>query len=99
MESKEYKLLFSKVAKSNGFEYNYSAWFKESNDGIVVLDLQRSNYGKYYQLMIKMYIHFLFADKYKKTKELVKDSGDIFRGVPPEYKPAFDFEYANDEAE
>lgn len=99
MEPKEYKSVFSKVAKAHGFEYNYSAWFKESDDCIVVLDLQRSNYGPYYQLMIKTYIHFIFGVRYQKSKELVKDTGDTFRSTPPEYKAFFDLEHVKDEAD
>lgn len=99
MEPKEYKSIFSKVAKAHGFEYNFSAWFKESDECVVVLDLQRSNYGLYYQLMIKTYIHFVFGSRYQKTKELVKDIGDTFRSTPPEYKDFFDLEHVKDEAD
>lgn len=99
MEPKEFKRVFSKVSKAHGFEYNYAAWFKESDDCIVFLDLQRSNYGPYYQLMIKTYIHFVFGTRYQKSKELVKDVGDTFRSTPTEYKDFFDLERVGDEAD
>ena len=56
METKEFKAMFGKIAKSNGFKFLYGGWYKESDDCIVVLELQRSNYSVLYYLNIKIYI-------------------------------------------
>ena len=50
MESKEFKKVFEKVAKANNFEKAFGGWFKESTECIVVLCLQKSNFGDYYEL-------------------------------------------------
>jgi hypothetical protein len=93
MNSNEYKILFGSVAKRNGFEKAFGGWFKKSQECIAVLDLQKSNYGDYYKLNIKIYIQGLFGKKYIKNKELVKkDVGDILLGEPKEYKSVLDFD-------
>lgn len=98
MESKEFKNIFGLVAKSKGFESAYGGWFKESEECIIVLNLQKSNFGNYYQLMIKVYVQDLFGNKYSKSKDLVKkDGGDIFRGEPPQYKSLFDLDHPMDD--
>lgn len=79
MDSKEFKKLFGEVAKSNGFERAFGGWFKDSVESIVVLDLQKSNFGDYYEMNIKIYVQGIFGNSYSKNKDLVKkDTGDIF---------------------
>ena len=56
MESNDFKKIFGEVAKGNGFERAHEGWFKEFSDIIQVLDLQRSNYGPYFYLNIKVFI-------------------------------------------
>jgi hypothetical protein len=93
MDSKEFKNIFDNIAKVNDFERIFGGWFKESDECIVVLDLQKSNFGDYYQLMIKIYVQGTFGNKYSISKDLVKkDTGDVFRGEPPQYKDVFDFD-------
>ena len=65
MESKEFKNVFEKVAKANNFEKAFGGWFKESTECIVVLCLQKSNFGDYYELNIKIFIQGMFGNKYK----------------------------------
>lgn len=97
MDSKEFKKIFSEFAKANGFENAFSGWFKESPESIIVLDLQKSNFGNYYELNIKIYIQGMFGNKYVKSKDLVRrDTGDVFRRHPPEYKDVLNFEVAMD---
>lgn len=50
MENKEFKKMFNEVAKSYGFESSFGGWFKDSAEGIVVLDLQKSNFGNYFEM-------------------------------------------------
>ena len=93
MESKEFKPLFDKIARNNNFEKAFGGWFKESKECIAVLDLQKSNYGNYYQLLIKIYVQGFFDRTYFKNKDLVKkDTGHIFSSETKEYKEVFNFE-------
>jgi hypothetical protein len=98
MTTIEFKKIFDFIAKSKGFERAYSGWFKESSECIAVLDLQKSNYGNYYELNIKFYIQGMFGRIYKKSKDLVKkDIGDIFTRQPNEYRDVFDLDSFYDE--
>jgi hypothetical protein len=90
MKSKEFKKLFGEVAKSNKFESAFGGWFKDSTESTIVLDLQKSNFGDYYELNIKIFVQGMFGNNYSRSKNLVKrDVGNIFRRQPPEYKSAF----------
>jgi len=103
MNNKDFKIFFDGVAKINGFVKAHGGWFIESPEAIVVLDLQKSNFGNYYQLIIKIYIQGVFGQSYTISKDLVKkDVGDIRSGEPNEYSRIFDFENqlsANDRRE
>ncbi len=86
MESRDFKQMFSDVAKDNGFEKAFEGWFKESDEIIHVLDLQKSNFGKFYYLNIKLFIQGIFGNVYEKSKKLVKtDVGNIFLRQPENY--------------
>jgi hypothetical protein len=98
MDSKEFKKVFGEIAKTNGFESAFGGWFKESPECIAVLELQKSNFGNYYQLNIKIYVQGMFSRTYNKNKDLVKkDVGHIRNGEPPEYKSVFDFDEPMDD--
>jgi hypothetical protein len=100
MDSKEFKNIFDEFAIRHGFEKAFGGWFKESSECIAVLNLQKSNYGNYYQLLIKIYIQGIFGIQYSKNKDLVKkDIGDIFGGEPKEYKDLFNFDNFMDDDE
>lgn len=100
MDNKEFKKLFGKIAKFHGFEMAFGGWFKDSAESILVLDLQKSNFGDYYEMNIKIYIQGMFGNNYSKNKYLVKkDIGDIFTRQPPEYKSVFDFDEPMDNEE
>ena len=66
MESKDFRKLFNEIAKNNGFEPAFGGWFKESDECIVALYLQKSNFGNYYELNIKTFVQGLFGNLYKK---------------------------------
>lgn len=93
METTDFKKMFGAVANENGFERAYEGWFKEYPEIIQVLDLQKSNYGKYYYLNIKLYIQGAFGKNYVKSKRLVKnDCGDIFLRQPNQYSDLLDLD-------
>lgn len=94
MNNKDFKQIFSRIAKSKGFENIFDGWVKSSVENIIVLNLQKSNFGNYYEMNIKVYIQDLFGYNYSKNKDIVKkDIGDVFRRQPPEYNPIFNLEY------
>jgi hypothetical protein len=93
MDSKEFKNMFDKIAKVYGFERLYGCWYKDSTECIVVLDLQKSNFGDYYEMNIKTFIQGMLGNNYIKNKDtLKKDVGDIFRRQPLEFSHIFDFD-------
>lgn len=72
MDSKDFKGAFNEIARKSGFEKACGGWFKESDECIAVLDLQKSNYGDYYELNIKLFVQGMFGNHYVKGKDLVK---------------------------
>ena len=93
METKEFKAMFGKIAKSNGFKFLYGGWYKESDDCIVVLELQRSNYSVLYYLNIKIYIRGVFGEAHAVNKYIIKnDMGHLHTRQPNEYSIIFDLE-------
>ncbi len=97
MTNLELKKLFGKIAQDYGFERAYGGWFKESEECILVLDLQRSSYSNLYYLNIKILVQGAFPEYYggelRKSKELVKKYiGEVDRRAPSEFTAAFDLE-------
>ena len=82
MDNKVFKLLFSEIAKKHGFTSAYNGWFKRSNQCIVALELQKSNYSNYYQLNIKIFVHGMFNKQYKKSKGLLNEIGNVRSKAP-----------------
>lgn len=98
MDSKGFKNVFDEVAKRNGFEKAFGGWFKEASECIGVLDLQKSNFGDYYELNIKIYVQGMFGNNYTINKDLVKkNTGNIFTRQPNEYKDVLDFDVSLDD--
>jgi len=92
MENKNFKKLFDEVAKNNGFKFSCGGWFKESDECIVILYLQKSNFGNYYELTIKTFVQGLFGRFYKKDKELKFATSDVFSSQPQECNDVLDLE-------
>jgi hypothetical protein len=91
MNTKEFKVIFAEVAEAGGFKNAFDGWFKESSECIVVLHLQKSNFGSYFELNIKIFIQGLFGKTYTHEKQMVKNlPGDVFWRPPDIYKLAFD---------
>lgn len=68
VNSKEFKSLFGSIAKENGFLQAFGGWYKESSECIAILELQKSKYGDYYMLNIKIFIQGAFDRSYSPTK-------------------------------
>lgn len=72
MDSKEFKIVFGEIAKENNYMKAFGGWYLESSECLAVLELQKSTYGDYYYLNIKIFIQGSFDRKYSPTKELIK---------------------------
>jgi len=83
MDNKEFKQILNCTACKEGFKAAFGGWFRESNDCIVTLDLQKSGYGNYYYVNIKIYIHGVFNSHYSICKEIVKNDLGAFSTRPP----------------
>lgn len=93
MESKDLKKIIKEVAKRNCFKLVNSNWVKESEEAIMVLNLQKSNFSNKYYLNIRVFIKGLFDKFIKIDKTVLKnDTGDVFRRNPPEFDPVLDLE-------
>lgn len=92
METKDFRKLFKDVAKKNGFRSLFGGWFKESDECIAALYLQKSNHGNYCELNIKIFIQGVFGEVYKKNKNLKNAVSDILGRQPKEYRDTFDLE-------
>ncbi|HCD91911.1 MAG TPA: hypothetical protein DEQ93_01430 [Odoribacter splanchnicus] len=81
------------MARLYDFEQAYGAWFLESPECIVVLELQKSYFGNYYELNIKSFVQGAFGNHYVKSKDLAKKyMGNCFGRQPSEYNDIFDLE-------
>ncbi|MBX3739326.1 MAG: hypothetical protein KF715_21740 [Candidatus Didemnitutus sp.] len=91
METKNFKALFSAVAEQNGFTSAFGGWFADSPECIIALDLQKSNFGNYLELNLKIYVQGMFGNTYVKNKDLLKKStGDVFTRPPDKFRDALD---------
>lgn len=98
MEAVSFKKMFGEIANDNGFEKAFEGWFKVFPEIIQVLDLQKSNFGNFYYLNIKIFIQGIFGNKYAKGKHLVKtDAGDIFIRQPDNYSNQLNLEIQIDD--
>lgn len=99
-ENNNFKKLLNEIAVKSGFESAFGGWFKESNECIAVLGLQKSNFGNNYYLNIKTYIQGIFGISYLKNSDLVKkDMGDILMRQPKDYDLIFDMDSLIDDNE
>lgn len=100
MDSKEFRKRFGEVAKSYGFKSAFGGCYKESSECIFVFELQKSHFGDYYELNIKIYVQGTFGNRYRPDKDTIKKRmGNVFNRQPKEYRLLFDFDIAmSDEA-
>lgn len=95
MQTKEFKKLFRDVATVHGFVASHGGWYRQTPAGLFVLWLQKSNFGNYFDLNLKLFLNRGVPTNPAEMKRLVKSlSGDVFRRQPEEYREAFDLESA-----
>lgn len=86
MDSKEFKKIFLEISKEYGFKSAFGGSYIESDTCIFVLELQKSNFGNYFELNMKIYIQGAFGNKYTPNKDIIKKyMGNIFTRPLPEY--------------
>lgn len=91
MNLKEFKKKYDIISIKYNFNKSLGIWFKESSESIVILDLQKSNYGNHFDLNIKIIIKGFLNDFHEVSKDLLKkNTGDIFIRQPNLYKDIFD---------
>ena len=91
MNLKVLKRSFAEITKSIGLETKFGGFVKETEEVIIVLSFQKSNYSSQVYLNIKLYIQGVFGKNYQLSRELVcSDVGDVFRRSPKDYDQIFD---------
>jgi Domain of unknown function (DUF4304) len=93
IDAQQFKKLFSEVAVARDFVWDHGGWFRESPECVIVLDLQKSDFGNYFELNIKIFVQGLFNDHYSRSKEMVKRlTGDVFLRPPSRFRPVLDLD-------
>lgn len=91
MNLKVLKRTFAEITKSIGLETKFGGFVKETEEVIIVLLFQKSNYSSQVYLNIKLYIQGVFGKNYQLSREMVvNDVGDVFRRAPKDYDQIFD---------
>ena len=91
MNLKVLKRTFAEITKSIGLETKFGGFVKETEEVIIVLSFQKSNYSSQVYLNIKLYIQGVFGKNYQLSREMVvNDVGDVFRRSPKDYDQIFD---------
>jgi|LauGreDrversion4_2_1035121.scaffolds.fasta_scaffold326721_1 hypothetical protein len=99
MVNKDFKKQFGVLAKSNEFKNAFGGWYKESAECIVVLELQKSNFGYYYQLLIKIFIQGAFNRTYTIDRKLIKSSmGHVTTNETSNYTAVLDINEPMDDS-
>ncbi|MBQ2552070.1 MAG: DUF4304 domain-containing protein [Treponema sp.] len=90
MNLKVLKRTFAEITKSIGLETKFGGFVKETEEVIIVLSFQKSNYSSQVYLNIKLYIQGVFGKNYLLSREMVvNDVGDVFRRAPKDYDEIF----------
>ena len=91
MNLKVLKRTFAEITKSIELETKFGGFVKETEEVIIVLSFQKSNYSSQVYLNIKLYIQGVFGKNYQLSREMVvNDVGDVFRRAPKDYDQIFD---------
>jgi hypothetical protein len=93
MDTKVFKDLFNGVAKKYGFAKEHSGWFKDSDECIAILELQKSKYSNLYYLNIKLFVQGIFGLNYVKNKNLLNSGQEaVFTRSPKAFDETFNLE-------
>lgn len=91
MNNTQLKNAINGNATSHGFENKSGVWVKQSEDSIVIIELQKSNFGNQYDIIIKIFLKSILGlSNDSLLKFLKKHTGHIFKRQPPEYNELLD---------
>lgn len=100
MEANQFKAIFGGVAQAHGFTAAHGGWYQEHKAALFVLDLQKSNFGSYFELNLKLFLGHGPPINPAELKRLVRIlGGDVFRRQPEEYRATFDLDASVDAAD
>jgi len=93
MDKKQFISIFGEIAKKHKLESAYGAYFKIFDEIIVVLELQKSNFGNYYYLNIKFFVQGAWGNSFFKSKALAKrEMAQVFVRPSEEQLKLFDLD-------
>jgi len=93
MEKIIFKKSIRELAEKYSLEVGFGAFFKEFEEVLIVIDLQKSNFSSLYYFNINSYVQGAFGEKYIKSKELVRrPNGHLFIRPPEKYTDCLDLE-------
>lgn len=95
MDAKEFKRLLGEVAAEHEFLVAHGGWYRQSSECLVVLALQKSKHGNYFELNIKIFVQGMFGQQPGPDKDTIKNQpGHIFFRPPSQYKSTLDLDTA-----
>ena len=97
MEKKIFKTTFSELAKQYGFSSAFNGWYKQSDECLIALELQSSNYSHLYYLNMYVYVQGYNGAEFNEiSKDLINGRRKIlFRREDKIYSPLFDLNQEN----
>lgn len=91
------KSMVGEIAKDHGFRSAGGGWFMINDFVLIALNLQKSNYGRYADINLKIFLDMDVPRSGVELKPLItRLSGDIFRRQPRECNEALDLDSALD---
>lgn len=60
MDNKEFKKILNSCLKKNGFSFNNKRYYKYTNNLIIVVDIQKSNYDNSYYINYAFYVKEIY---------------------------------------
>lgn len=93
MDCKKLKKIVSEIASTLNYKSAFGGWYKQSNECIVVLELQKSQYGNLYYLNIKPFLDGFRENEYEISKKIFKNlPGNFPVRNPPGFETLLDLE-------
>ena len=92
MDKKDFKKMFAIISATRGFTPLSNFWFMESKECVFTIQLDKSNFGKFYYLTMNIFIQNFFGKKYTIDKNLGRAWGDAIRRPPTEYNVFLDLD-------
>ena len=92
MDATEFRNAFGRLAQQNGFLSRHGAWWQQTPESILALELQRSSYGRQYLLNVKVWLQGLGSQVYTPSRNTLREVGHIFRREPTKFSTSLDLD-------